>query len=314
MRRLIPTERDERGVTLVLVAAFVVAMMVFAALVVDVGAMVAERRELQNGADAVALSIAQSCAQDEPACAASPGHSVLAELAGANAVDGVSTLEIVDVDTTAQTVTVRTRTESASGDDILPFSFAPAFGAKAGETLRATAVAAWGAPMNATAIPLGISVCEWEHAVLDTQTTTIFHTSQSSPCTAQSGSDIAGGFGWLDPAVGACELELTVGAETSAKSGASVPPGCDLSELLGEVLLLPVYDAITSTGTIARYHIVGFAAFELTGYRFPSTNSNPKPCNAPQTCVAGVFTHFVQHSGGPIGGGEFGVSIVKLVS
>ena len=33
-----------------------------AALVVDVGAVVEEKRQLQNGADAAALAVAQSCA------------------------------------------------------------------------------------------------------------------------------------------------------------------------------------------------------------------------------------------------------------
>ena len=308
MRRLGPV-RDEKGVTLVLVSAFVVVMTAMAALAADVGSMVHERRELQNGADAVALSVAHSCALAEPQCAATPGDGVLAELAGDNAVDGATTVESVDVDSTARTVTVRTRTLSSSGGNVLPFNFAPG-----GQTLHATSVATWGAPQTATVIPLGISVCEWEGIELDVESTTIFHGPDAPVCSGPSGADVSGGFGWLDPVAGTCELELSAGGEASAKTGTPVPQSCDLATLLGKELLVPIFDAITFSGTIARYHIVGFAAFELTGYRFPSTNSNPRPCSAPQTCVSGIFTHFVEHSGGPIGGGEFGVSIVKLVS
>ncbi|MFP5316925.1 MAG: pilus assembly protein TadG-related protein [Acidimicrobiia bacterium] len=308
MRRL-RTGRDEAGVTMVLVAAFIVVAMAMAALVVDVGALVYERRELQNGADAVALSVAQSCALAEPSCSSGPTDSVLSQLAGDNAVDDATTIESVQVDTAARTVTVGTRTLTDSGSGILPFNFAAG-----GKTVHATSVATWGAPQTATVIPLGISLCEWEGVQLDVETTTIFHRPDASPCAGPSGADIAGGFGWLDPVAGTCHLELSAGGVASAKTGAPVPASCDFGTLLGKELLVPIFDAITFSGTIARYHVVGFAAFKLTGYRFPATNSTPRPCSPPKTCVSGIFTHFVESSGGPIGGGEFGVSIVKLVS
>lgn len=308
MRRL-KTARDEAGVTLVLVAAFVVVAMAMAALVVDVGAMVYERRELQNGADAVALSVAQSCARAEPGCSSGPTDSVLSRLAGDNAIDDATTIESVRVNATERTVTVATKTLTDSGSGILPFNFAAG-----GKAVHARSVATWGAPQTATVIPLGISLCEWEGVQLDVETTTIFHRPDASACSGRSGADVPGGFGWLDPVAGTCNLELSAGGVASAKTGVSVPASCDLSALLGKELLVPIFDAVTLRGTNARYHIVGFAAFKLSGYRFPATNSNPRPCNPPKTCVSGVFTHFVENSGGPIGGGEFGVSIVKLVS
>ncbi|HVL28011.1 MAG TPA: TadE/TadG family type IV pilus assembly protein [Acidimicrobiales bacterium] len=314
MRRLRGAAPDERGVTLVMVAAFLVVMMVMAALVVDVGAMVHERRELQNGADAVALSVAHSCALGEPACSAAPSDSPLAALAGANAVDGATAIQSIAVDAAARTVTVRTRTLTSSGGGVLPFNFAPVFSSKAGETLHATAVAAWGPPTRGQVLPLGMSVCEWRAVQLDVQATTIFHTNVSSSCTGPAGQDVPGGFGWLDPVAGTCLLELASGEIASARTGAAKPATCDLGALVGKDLLVPIFDLIDRQGTIARYRIVGFGAFRLTGYRFPADNSNPAPCSAPQTCIAGVFARFVQNTGGPIGGGEFGVSIVKLVS
>jgi hypothetical protein len=78
-------------------------------------------------------------------------------------------------------------------------------------------------------------------------------------------------------------------------------------------VLVPVFDRVTGTGSNARYSIVGFAMFHLTGYRFPSDASSPRPCNSPDTCIAGNFVRYV--TAGPAGTGtNFGVSTVALVS
>lgn len=64
-----------------------------AALTIDIGALLYERSQLQNGADAVALSIAKTCAGPTP-CAAPDitASSSLSVLAGANAADKKSTI------------------------------------------------------------------------------------------------------------------------------------------------------------------------------------------------------------------------------
>ncbi|HEY3261834.1 MAG TPA: pilus assembly protein TadG-related protein, partial [Pseudonocardiaceae bacterium] len=55
---------DDRGVITVLTA-IVSSVVLFAgaAIAVDVAALYSERRQLQNGADAAAIAIAQSCAR-----------------------------------------------------------------------------------------------------------------------------------------------------------------------------------------------------------------------------------------------------------
>ena len=58
MRRL----RNDTGAVAVIVALLAVAVFGFAALAIDVSALYQERRQLQNGADAAALSVAQGCA------------------------------------------------------------------------------------------------------------------------------------------------------------------------------------------------------------------------------------------------------------
>ncbi len=328
MRRLstrLAPRRDERGVTVVLVSVFAVVAVAMAALAIDIGALVYEKRELRNGADSVALSVAHTCAKDESAAGCTdylepskPVPADLKALANSNAVDRTSTVWSVRVDKTANTVTVETRTRTGSGGSLLPFSFGQAASGESGKTVRATSVAAWGNPAGLRTIPLTFSMCEWEGVELNVEVTTIFHTDSksSSSCKGPAGKDAPGGFGWLDPVDGECAANITSGTEASANTGTSALQDCDLDSLMGEPLLVPVFDSVTGTGTNAKYQIAGFAAFTMSGYRFPSASGGtPVPCKAPNTCIRGVFTEFIQNSGGPIGGGSnFGVVIIKLVS
>ena len=57
---LIRARTDEKGIVVVFIAAAVVVLVGMAALVIDVGAIRDEKRQLQNGADAAALAVAQS--------------------------------------------------------------------------------------------------------------------------------------------------------------------------------------------------------------------------------------------------------------
>ena len=61
MQRL---RKDERGAVAIIIALLMVVLIGFAALAVDISAMWAEKRQLQNGADAAALAIAQDCAKN----------------------------------------------------------------------------------------------------------------------------------------------------------------------------------------------------------------------------------------------------------
>jgi hypothetical protein len=305
---------------MILVAAALVVIMAMAAMVIDVGAMVQERRELQNGADAAAMSVAHSCALGETACSTpTPAASAIAGSNGAS-------IESVVIDAPAHTVTARTRND-------VKFSFSPGQ-----TTLHATAVATWGPPDNGTTIPLTLSKCEFDKAAFGA-TTVIFHTNSAATCnagpagkdlpggfgwldmtaktgctTAPAGKDLPGGFGWLDmTAKTGCTTAIDADSDASANTGVSAPSGCDLSALLGKTILVPIFDGAVRTGTNVTYHLAGFGAFVLTGYRFPSTSAgSPVPCKSPNTCIGGTFTEFVTDAGG-VGGGNFGVSVIKLV-
>ena len=105
MRRL---TGGEDGAVAVITALLMVFLLGITAIVVDVGLIYAERFQLQNGADAAALAIAQDCAA---ASCSSPGETAT-RLAGKNANDGVSAATAV---ISGKSVTVRTSTATPDG-------------------------------------------------------------------------------------------------------------------------------------------------------------------------------------------------------
>jgi Flp pilus assembly protein TadG len=67
---------SEKGAVAIIVAVLMVAVLGCAAIAVDVGAMYAEKAQIQNGADATALAIAGDCAKGLSCAAAmtAPGN------------------------------------------------------------------------------------------------------------------------------------------------------------------------------------------------------------------------------------------------
>lgn len=314
---------DEAGAILVLMAVFTVVIVGVAALVVDVGALQDEKRQLQNGADAAALGVAQligqSCATGSPACAAATLMARAQELANGNAKDTAAAVDAVTPDYGARTVTVRTSTKDLSGNTILPYQFGQALTGVKGRTVTAAATASWAGLKRASVIPLTISKCEFttatsDNTVFNVQRTILFHT-KAADC--GGGLDLPGGFGWLtdnnDSNNDDCNVTPSVGDIVNEDTGVvGTPHSCDMSTLLGTDVLLAAYDSFTGSGTNGRYHIYGFGEFHLTGYRFTSTNSGGTvPCASPNTCIAGYFVRFVPV--GELGGPTLG-NRVALVS
>ena len=172
----------------------------FLAISVDVGRLMVERRQLQNGADAAAMSLAQSCAKSN--CVAGAGG--IGALTNANARDGQHTISNqcgVNLPASAYAsgittcpassyamaecpplppayagsafstlpyVEVRTST-SSNGNSTMTNIFRQAAGNEPGSPdesssdVHACSRSAWGAPGGATATtPFTISVCEWQ--------------------------------------------------------------------------------------------------------------------------------------------------------
>lgn len=160
-----------------------------AAVTVDVGQIYAERRQVQNGADAAALAIAASCARSA-SCDTSTGGQATS-MAGQNANDsatavlsvcghGVSSLASCGgqpgptltrcpdmAPASTNWVRVRTATLTGGGATLLPPAFARALSGNAaydGTTVHACAQAAWGSPSSLSTVPITLSLCEWDAA------------------------------------------------------------------------------------------------------------------------------------------------------
>ena len=123
MRRL--RRHHENGVTAVLFA--VVATMLFGmgALVIDAGALYQERRELQTGADAGALALAQFCAKAVIPCVNGPEFNVKAEEYAALNVADLDASATASFDASTKEITVVAETPN---NNQVPFHFAPIVG------------------------------------------------------------------------------------------------------------------------------------------------------------------------------------------
>ena len=323
MRRLMRRpHRDEKGVVVVLMAAFVMGIVGMAALVVDVGTVLDEKRQLQTGADAAALGLAQHLGRTCPvtataACTASL-QSRADELAKANARDGFAKVEAPTSDHTTRQVTVRTSTLDGGTGTILPYSFGQALTGVEGKTVHASATASWGPVGRAPVMRLAILQCDFVRLGFSTvESTIVFHSE--SACGGGPGLDAPGNFGWLedDSDGDACELTVSANQVAGGRPGNSPALADCVGAYLNEDILLPVSDdivGVTGPGGNAVYTVKGFARFHLTAYRFgPKGSPGPDPCSGATNCIKGYFVRYVMPSG-VIGGTEFGVSTVKLVS
>jgi hypothetical protein len=195
LRRL---HRDERGAVATIFAILLASGVLLGvlALVVDIGLLYAEREELQSGADAAVIAVAQRCAlPDADECDESDLETLAATFAEANARDGFAdVLEVcgnlpgfaAECDPPVGNLTdcmpatptdgrpyveVRTRTQTTSEDDdkfLLPPVFAQTLAGNGdydGTTVRACARATIGTP----GYGLGVTFaqCEFDDAVPD---------------------------------------------------------------------------------------------------------------------------------------------------
>lgn len=137
---------------------------------------------------------------------------------------------------------------------------------------------------------------------------------------------VPGGFGWLSGPGCTATINPSTGWAGSG-TGASEEPECknEIHRLwqARQPVVLPVHDVSRSNGSNGEFHVVGYAAFVITGYDLASagkekswlTNqfpSCPGPGNSGK-CVTGFFTQALSSSPGSIGGGSFGATTYNLV-
>lgn len=325
--------QDDEGAVAVVVALLMVVAMLFAAVVIDVGALYSERRQLQNGTDAAALAQARICAltpSDDPCVA---DLAMARELMDANANDGKANVDAVLIDEsepeiasrgagsaeTVFAVTVQGSTEETDGTNAVPHSFASIVGIDA-TTVGADATAAWGAPSAGQVIlPIAFAECMFDLSGVDHWIK--YNTADATDCDPAE-PHLPGAFAWLNTDGSTCGAYIEAGVQTLGEPGNSFPGQCadELAGLQNEIILLPIYDDSGGTGSGVWYEIKGFAAFRLTGYKFSgnsalSWNNTGAQPNCTGNCrgVKGHFEEFVSLDDLELGGVDLGFSAIKLV-
>lgn len=332
---------EDSGASMVFIAICLVFLIGFAGLAVDVGALYAERTELQKGAEAAVLAIAEDCGHGTKPCDVPTASATAEGYIDANATDLAGALDSLELDTVGQTVTVIDQTERSDGGSIfLPF-FAQVIGFE-GTTVRAQASAAWGAPSGMATLPIVISECEWVKHGGDPEDWPdypegfnpwpsdpsepllfTFHDGNSTEsCNDEAGQDLPGGFGWLDTGGDDCEAETVDGGWTADDVGASPSNGCTaayMASLVGTVVALPWFEKVNDlSGSNGEYFIAGYSPFYLTGYNFggqykeDSLWDGQRPCTGDERCLEGYFVSGYTFSDGELGGEYRGILIVKL--
>lgn len=187
--------RRERGAVSTIVVLLMGMGVVFGALTigVDVGSLLWERRQLQNGADAAALSLAAECGKGAASCTATAGDT--AAFANRNAEDALSnvvsacqvniggSLPVCPTPVSALTqcpplpanlasmtglpyVEVRTSSQSSGGSFVSNWFAGISGGSNSRQSsVKACSRAAIGTASGGTAeLPITFSGCDWQHA------------------------------------------------------------------------------------------------------------------------------------------------------
>lgn len=312
MRRLIRRLRAERGATATVVAFALIPLLGAGAIAVDVGALYAERAQLQNGVDAAALAIAATCAKDESDCATPSTHTPTAQTyVEANAAILRSpSASTPAINTTDNVVTV---TATTSVDHVLASMLT---GTDASD-VTASGSAEWGSPVAGSTLPLAIGICEFDEYPPADETETPEKILVEYNTEARAGCDptyAPGGFGWLDAVDCVADIDISGGevwhkgdrGNSLAKSGCDVED--DLAPKIGTTVLIPIYDAFKKvnhecteanleSGGVVCFHIAKFAAFDLTGFKLSGgdtyIDAGAPACTGSCRGLQGYFVKYV---------------------
>lgn len=336
----------EHGAVAVLTAILMIVLLGFAALAVDGGMLYAKRAQLQSGADAAAIAVAQRCAVSLTIADCSSGSPLASSLAQSNTALGQGGIASLSLNTTARTVTATTQPlQPGSQPGSVALFFARALGINSA-AVGASAKAMWGSPSAGLAIfPLAFSVCQLKQgtgSAIDGNYQLIrsFGAGGNPSCNYGPANQVVpGGFGWLAQNASQCGASINVATSIGGSApGNSAPPYCDsllkgwiTSLQAGQrvVVLLPVFTYTAGTGNGATYTIGGFAAFTVIGWNFGGSGAasyynaynNTAPngdsslsCSGDCKGIIGKFITFValdnKYDVGP--STAFGATIVRL--
>lgn len=324
-----------------------------AALVVDVGNLYAERAQLQNGADAGAIKVAQICATVPADCTpdVTDFDDVVDRYAERNANDGAAAATVCGRGGELSTcpswedrltdcvgpppaggsyVEVHTSTRGEDDSTVLPPVFAQALvGGYEGAQVGACSRVAWGPPARATTLALTISACDWNRYTGNgafpavERSFPVYDEKISTTCAPVTGSGGGpGGFRFLEDADDQCRTGSALGDPRRVYTGVSWPARCkgdSLRDLVtaGRPVLVPLFGEISGSGGHAEYVVSGYASFVVTGWHLPGLDV-PSPersaCDdGGKSCVFGYFTQTLLPGGGPIAGPDLGARVIAPI-
>ncbi|WP_461172050.1 pilus assembly protein TadG-related protein [Arthrobacter sp. Z1-9] len=326
MRRLTTHTDGERGGIAVIVAVLMVVLLGFAAISIDVAKLHSERAQLQNGADAAALMVAQKCAKNEADTNCSATSSMAPELANKNALDSLSNIKAIALDKPGRTVQVTAGAkEAGTTTNSVSTFFAGIFGIPSSE-VSAFSSARWGSPIEGpTPFPLAFSICQVSTAADKNPQLLEGHDpsangDKGTPDCIYAGQPVPGGFNWTQQVVGECGSSIDLSVSTSrSETGNDAPENCgptldtwaqSIVANKDVVVLLPVFDKATGTGSTATYHLTAFASFKVLGWKFggadklplvfrnqPASGSGPS-CTGSCRGIIGSFVEYVSLADG----------------
>lgn len=326
MRRITEPADRERGGIAVLVAILMVVLLGFAAISIDVAKLYSERAQLQNGADAAALMVAQKCATNEARGESDPNCSATSPLAtdfaNMNSLDGRSNVKSIDLDKPNRTVQVTTSAQEAgAAANSVSMFFAGVFGFPSAE-VTANSSASWGSPAKGkTPFPITVSICQ-VHGQAGVMQRLQLHGSKNGndACNyGPSGATVPGGFGGLKEDGSSCSASIDVTATSAGSPGNDAPKTCektlngwatDMAAGKDVIMLLPIFDGVSGTGDNAVYKLTTIAAFKVQGWklgptglpytfrnRYPAVPSNLE-CTEPCRGIIGTFVEYVSLADG----------------
>lgn len=344
--------RNDRGAVLIWFSVLAVAMIGMGSLVVDVGALWSERRQLQNGADAAALAVAIDCSRVN--CATTK-QSMAQQYANFNSEDNKSTvmtvcgkgpgLDLVDCITppasvgSANWVHVKLKTLEGAGDEI-NYALAPVLDSdNKGKTVTASATAAWGTISGAKVLALVIGRCAFNPAWISADGSTNFPANQVLEISLNSDTfcvpNFPQGFDFLNQNAGPCLTEISqLGSQfVIYKENQGNSPVCTgvLEGLISSGTPFQVPIAITKVKGPPDYYVVnGIATVILCGADLPSLSKKIDNCptqgGGPGCKAKGnvdlICGRFVARAitegdiGGPLGDpgtGDYGTRVIKMV-
>lgn len=317
------TGDGERGAVAVLVAFAMVALLGFAAIAIDTGALYSERAQLQSAADSAALAISQQCSKTRTCTSPELQKPLAQEMADANSNDAASTVSALTYPTPNSVKVETTTKDGKTKAGSLALTFAPVLGIE-NDTVSASSTARWGSPARGPSVlPLAFAPCNFKlNGAI--QVISSHGNADRAVCssTSPSGQLLPGGFGWLATPAGVCNatVDIAVHAMMVSDTGINLPEGCAavLTASAGKTVLLPVYGDKNGSGSGGWYKITGWAAFKLLGWNFPgfsyqSTSYSGAVCKGDCKGIIGQFVSFVSLDDRFTGTGpDLGASIVTL--